>query len=123
MTSFAPSFRPPLTPPATKKRGIAEPSPESGRQLKKRLQPLNLPPRFSGSVFKTSMPTPRPATQSTGLEDYLKLDVDFVEATKATEEDEAKRSVQVSSDSRYRALLFERRHLVSGKLTRIELSY
>jgi len=69
------------------------------------------------------MPIPRPATQSTGLEGYLKLDIDFVEATKATEEDEAKRSVQISSDSRYRALLFERRHLVSGKLTRIELSY
>ena len=60
------------------------------------------------------MPISKPATQLTGLEGHLKLDVGFVEATKATEDDEAKRSVQISSDSSYRALLIERRHLVSG---------
>jgi hypothetical protein len=114
MTSIAPSYRPPLTPPPTKKRGFAELSPESVRQPKKRLQSLNLPSKFSGAVYKPSMPTQKPAIQSTGLEGYLKLDLDFVEATKATEDDEAKRRVQISSDSSYRALLIERRHLVSG---------
>jgi hypothetical protein len=60
------------------------------------------------------MSIPKPATQLTGLEGSLKLDLDFVEATKATDDDEAKRNVQISSDSSYRALLSERRHLVSG---------
>lgn len=115
MTSIAPSYRPPLTPLPTKKRGIAEHSPESIRQPKKRLQLLNLPAKFSGSAYKSPMPIQKPATQLTGLEGHLRLDIDFVEATKATEDDEAKRSVQISSDSSYRALLIERRHLVSGE--------
>ena len=123
MTSIAPSYRPPLTPPPTKKRGIAELSPESIRQPKKRLQSLNLPSKFSGTAYKPSMPIPKSAMQLTGLEGHLKLDTDFVEATKATEDDEAKRSVQISSDSSYRALLLERRHLVSGEWMWIELSY
>lgn len=116
MTSIAPSFRPPLTPPPTKKRGFAELSPESVRQPQKRLQPLNLPPKFSGAVCKPSMPIPKPATQSTGLESHFKLDVDFVDASKATEDDEAKRTVQISSQSSYRALLAERRYLVRREL-------
>jgi hypothetical protein len=115
MTSIAPSYRPPLTPPPTKKRGFAELSPESIRQPKKRLQPLNLPSKFSGTAYKPSMPVQKPATQLTGLEGQLKLDVDFVEATKATEDDEAKRTVQISNDSSYKALLIERRYLVSGE--------
>jgi len=90
-------------------------SPESIRQPKKRLQSLNLPVKFSGAVYRPSMPITKPAAQLTGLEGYLKLDLDFVEATKDTEGDEAKRSVQISSDSKYRALLIERRHLVSGE--------
>jgi hypothetical protein len=114
MTSVAPSYRPPLTPPPSKKRGFAELSPESIRQPKKRLQSLNLPPKFSGAAYRPSMSIPKPATQLTGLEGSLKLDLDFVEATKATDDDEAKRNVQISSDSSYRALLSERRHLVSG---------
>ena len=68
------------------------------------------------------MPIPKPAAQATGLESHLKLDVDFVEASKATEDDEAKRTVQISSECSYRALLAERRHLVSEELTNIQSS-
>jgi hypothetical protein len=115
MTSIAPSYHPPLTPPPTKKRGYAELSPESIRQPKKRLQPLNLPSKLSMAAYKPPMPTQKPATQLTGLEGHLKLGMDFVEATKATEDDEANHTVQICSDSSYRALLIERRHLVSGE--------
>ena len=69
------------------------------------------------------MPIPKPLTHSTGLEGHLKLDVEFVDASKATEDDEAKRIVQTSGDSSYEALLIERRHLVSGELTWIQLLY
>jgi len=117
MTSIAPLFRPPLTPSSSKKRGCAELSPESGRLPKKRLQSLNLPPRFSGTILKPSMPITKSAAQLTGLEGHLKLDIDFVEASKATQEDEAKRSILSSGESSYRVLLAERRHLVSRELT------
>ncbi len=39
-----------------------------------------------------------------------------MDASKATEDDEAKRTVQISSQSSYRALLAERRYLVRREL-------
>jgi hypothetical protein len=58
------------------------------------------------------MPAQKQASQLTGLEGHLKLDLHFVESSKATEDDEANRGVQVSSESSCKALLVERRHLV-----------
>lgn len=113
MTSIAPSYRPPLTPPPTKKRVFTDIGADPIRQPKKRLQSLNLPSKFSGATSRPLMAVPKPATQLTGLEGHLKLDLHFVESTKATEDDEAKLSVQIHSDSSYKALLVERRHLVS----------
>jgi len=116
MTSIASPYHHPLTPLSSKKRVFAEANTDSIRQPKKRLQQVNLPSKFSGTAVKSSMPVPKPATQLTGLEGHLKLDQDFVESSKATEDDETKRSVQISSDSSYEALLAERRHLVSDDL-------
>lgn len=113
MTSIASPYRPPISPPSSKKRVFADVGTDSIRQPKKRLQSVNLPSKFSGAILRPSVPVQKSAPQFTGLEGYLKLDLHFIESTKATEEDEAKRTVQDSSESSYKSLLTERRRLVS----------
>ena len=73
---------------------------------------LNLPQKFSGSISKGPAAVPKPAMELTGLEGVLQLDQQFVEATKATEDDEARRNVQKSNESSHEDLIVEKRYLV-----------
>jgi hypothetical protein len=106
MASVASNYLAPHTTTPTKKRPFSEYG--SGSSSKR----INLAPKYSSSMSKSVAVTPKPAMELTGLEGILQLDQPFVEATKATEDDEARRSVWESTKSSHEDLAIEKRHLV-----------
>lgn len=106
MASVASNYLPPHTATPTKKRPFSEYG--SGSTGKR----INLAPKYSASMSKSHAVTPKPAIELTGLEGILQLDQPFVEATKATEDDEARHSVRESTKSSHRDSVIEKRHLV-----------
>lgn len=106
MASVASNYLAPHTTTPTKKRSFPEYG--NGSSSKR----LNLAPKYSASMSKSLAVTSKPALELTGLEGILQLDQPFVEATKATEDDEARRSVRESAESSHEDVTIEKRYLV-----------
>ncbi len=127
MASVASPYRPQLSPTSDKKRPLSSLGGTITRPPIKRLKSLNLPSKLSrvaprGAVALAkpasgTMPGPKAAStaERTGLEGYLDLDQQFVEATKATDDDESRNSVQISTEANYETLINERKQMVGPK--------